>query len=215
VSAPDRVNEHGSRIDSFEASGAAAWIAGSPLLARAHALAAVAHGAQRRPSDGAPFLAHVVEVATLLRQAGFDEELVAAGLLHDAVERGTLTEERLGEEMGEGISTLVLAVSEDSSIDSFAERKAGLREQVRAAGPRALTIFAADKLSDIRGLRRGIDRYGDSLEARIGTTVDALARHYRESVEMIESSQPGSGLVPPLQAELAELAPHAPPPARL
>jgi hypothetical protein len=128
------------------------------LLRRAYVLAAAAHAGQSRPSDGAPFLAHVVEVASLLH--------------------------------------------EDGSIESFAERKRGLREQVRAAGRRAITIFAADKLSDIRGLQRGIDRFGDSLEARIGTTVDGMAGHYRESVEMIEASQPDSLFLPALLAEL-------------
>ena len=77
-----------------------------------------------------------------------------------------------------------------------------------------MIIFAADKLSDIRGLRRGIDRFSDSLEARIGTTVDGMAGHYRESVEMIEASHPDSTFVPTLLAELAELR-QARPPARI
>src|SRR5262245_32441455 len=71
------------------------WIAASPRLARASALAAEAHAAQHRPSDDRPFIEHVVEVATLLHDAGLDEKLVAIGLLHDAVERGTLTEDGL------------------------------------------------------------------------------------------------------------------------
>jgi hypothetical protein len=129
--------------------------------------------------------------------------------LHDAVERGTLSEERLRDEVGEQISSLVLAVTEDSAIESFAERKRGLREQVRASGPQAVTIFAADKLSDIRGLRRGIDRFGDALEDRIGTTVEGMAGHYRESVEMIESTPPRSSFLPALRAELDELGRHA------
>ncbi len=210
--AEPRMDEHGPGIE--EASGAAAWIAESPLFRRAYILAAAAHSGQSRPSDGAPFLAHVVEVATLLHEAGFDDELVAAGLLHDAVERGTLAEQRLRAEMGDAIWSLVLAVTEDATIESFAERKEGLREQVRAAGEQAITIFAADKLSDIRGLRRGIDRFGDALPARIGTTVDGMAGHYRESVEMIEVNQPDSTFVPALLAELAELR-QARPPARL
>jgi (p)ppGpp synthase/HD superfamily hydrolase len=211
VDAGDRLDQHRFHAEALEPSAAADWIGESPLLGRAHRLAAAAHAGQSRPSDGAPFLAHVVEVATLLHEGGFDDELVAAGLLHDAVERGTLTEERLRAEMGEPIRSLVMAVTEDASIVSFAERKEGLREQVRAAGDGALTIFAADKLSDIRGLGRGIERFDDSLEARIGTTVEAMAGHYRESVEMIESSQPDSTFVPALNAELAELGPSRPP----
>jgi hypothetical protein len=185
-----------------EASMPPPWVATSASLARAYRLAAEAHAGQLRPSDGAPFLDHVVEVAVSLHDARYDEDLIAAGLLHDSVERGTLSEERLRATVAEPVCELVLALTEDASIDSFADRKAALRGQVNAAGERAMTIFAADKLSDIRGLRQGIDRFGDGLEARIGTTVDAMAGHYEESVAMIEEAQPGLGFVGALRAEL-------------
>jgi (p)ppGpp synthase/HD superfamily hydrolase len=189
-----------------EAAGPPLWVAESPQLTRAYRLAAQAHAAQQRPSDGAPFLDHVLEVATSLYDAGFNEELVAAGLLHDAVERGTLTEERLRAAMGNAICSLVLALTEDSGIESFADRKGALRDKVKAAGERAVTIFAADKLSDIRGLRRGVDRFGESIEERIGTTIDGMAGHYRASVEMIEASHPAMEFVPALRSELQTVA---------
>lgn len=179
---------------------------GSALLQRAYALAVEAHGSQRRATDQSLFLDHVLEVATLLHDAGFDEELIAAGLLHDAVERGTATETGLRAEMGDGITSLVLALTEDGSLESFAERKAALRGQVRAAGPRAMAIYAADKLSDIRALRRGIDRSGDSIEARMGTTITGMAGHYRESVEMLDASEPDLEFLPALRKELESLA---------
>ena len=185
------------------------WIAASEGLNRAYGLAAAAHASQHRATDGAPFLDHVVEVATFLHDADFDEELVTAGLLHDAVERGTLTEERLRREMGDAVSSLVLSLTEDSSIESFDERKAALREQVRVSGPRAITIFAADKLSDVNGLHRGIDRFGDEIEKRMGTTVRGMAHHYRQSVEMIEASCPRSAFVPVLHAHLEGLDRYA------
>ena len=186
------------------------WISGSDLLAAAYGLAAEAHGDQRRATDQEPFLDHVVEVGRLLHDAGFDDEIVAAGLLHDAVERGTLSETRLRTEVDKEISALVLALTEDAAIDSFAKRKEALREQVQAAGSKAITIFAADKLSDIRGLRRGIDGDSDSIEARMGTTVGGMAGHYSESVAMIEASEPDSEFVHALHAELDALAEAAP-----
>jgi (p)ppGpp synthase/HD superfamily hydrolase len=127
--------------------------------------------------------------------------LIAAGLVHDAVKRGTATERGVRAEMGDAIASLVMALTEDRAFESFAARKAGLRAQVMAAGPRAITIFAADKLSDIRGLRPGIDASRDSIEARTGASIAAMAGHYRESVEMIESNDPSSRFVPaPRQA---------------
>ncbi len=130
---------------------------------------------------------------------------MAVGLLHDAVERGTLSEEELRDEMGESISSLVLILSEDPGIESFDQRKAALRDQVAAAGGWAVTVYAADKLSDILGLRRGIETAGEGLEERIGTSVASMSAHYGESVEMIESVRPGSAFLPELRLELERL----------
>ncbi len=189
------------------------WITESPLLIRAYALAESAHREQRRASDGSTFLDHVTEVGVLLHEAGFDDELVAAGFLHDAVERGTLSEGELRSEIGEEISAVVMTLTEDTEITDFAERKRMLRDQVAAAGGRALTVFAADKLSDILGLRRGLDAYGDGLGERIGTTVASMAGHYRDSVAVIEAGTSGSVFLPVLRAELELLGDGAAPSA--
>ena len=127
------------------------------------------------------------------------------GLLHDSVERGTLTEEELRAEMGADIASLVLTLSEDPTIASFESRKAELRRQVKVAGGAAVTVYAADKLSDIRGLRRAIEFYGDALAKRLGTSVATMSAHYRESVQMIESVSKRSFFLPALRVELEGL----------
>ena len=183
----------------------AGYIADSELLHHAYELAAWAHGEQRRATDRTLFIEHVVEVGDLLHAAGLDERLVAAGLLHDAVERGDLSERRLRAQMDEDICGLVMALTEDAAVEPFGRRKEALREQVRSAGTRAVTIFAADKLSDIRGLTRGVDRFEDSIEARMGTTIEAMAQHYEDSVSMIEAADPTCPFIPLLRAELDAL----------
>ncbi len=182
------------------------WIEDSPVLTRAYALAERAHRGRDRPSDGRPFLDHVVEVATFLHDAGLSDELVAVGLLHDSVERGTLSASELRSEMGEGIAELVLVLTEDPQIASFADRKDSLRRQVSAAGEPAVTVFAADKLADIASLRRGIRQFGAAIEGRIGTSVGSMGAHYRESVELVESLSPDSTFLPALHAQLDRLA---------
>jgi len=177
----------------------------SEYLSDAFTVAAKAHGSERRPSDGRLFLEHVSEVAGLLHRLEFDEELVAVGLLHDSVERGTLSEAELRSEMGDSIAWLVMVLSEDPTIDSFEERKAGLRDQVAAAGVRAITVFAADKLSDIAGLRRGINVSREAAETRMGTSVASMADHYRDSVQMIAEVRPGSAFLSALRLELDRL----------
>jgi (p)ppGpp synthase/HD superfamily hydrolase len=181
------------------------WVSASPLLDRAFSLAVSAHGSDRRPSDGRLFLEHVTEVAGLLQRLDFDEELVVVGLLHDSVERGALTRSELQAAMGDSIREPVMVLSEDPAIESFEERKAALREQVAAAGGRVVTVFAADKLSDIAGLRRGIEASREGAEARMGTSVADMAGHYRDSVQMIASARPGSAFLPALRRELERL----------
>ena len=127
------------------------------------------------------------------------------GMLHDSVERGTLSEEELRAEMGADIASLVLTLSEDPAIVSFESRKAELRRQVEVAGGPAVTVYAADKLSDIRGLRRAIEFYGDGLAKRLGTSVATMTDHYRESVQMIESVSKRSFFLPALRVEIEGL----------
>jgi hypothetical protein len=188
-----------------EIAGTPQWVLASSYLSDAFSLAARAHGSERRPTDGRLFLEHVTEVAGLLHRLEFDEELIAVGLLHDSVERGTLREPELRDEMGDSIAWLVMVLSEDPTIESFEGRKAALRVQVAAAGVRAITVFAADKLSDIAGLRRGIGVSQEAAEGRMGTSVASMADHYRDSVEMIAEVRPGSAFLSALRLELGRL----------
>lgn len=182
-----------------------AWVARSPLLIRAYALAAEGHVEQSRASDGAPLLVHAIEVADLLQDADSDQSVVAAALLHDAVEHGTLSKDTVYAEMGARVADLVLALTEDPKISSFADRREALREQMEAAGSRAVTIFAAEVLCNGRTLRRSPGAEQEALAERRGTTIEGLVDDYRESVEMIERVEPGSVFVLSLRTELAEL----------
>src|SRR3712207_6362189 len=86
-----------------------------PLTCRAVAYAADRHEGQRRDSDAAPFILHPIEVAVLLRNRGYDDGVVAAAVLHDAIEETDATIEDLRERFGSRICALVSALSEDDS----------------------------------------------------------------------------------------------------
>jgi hypothetical protein len=185
--------------------GPPSWLGDSVLLTEAYSVAVSAHGSRRRATDERLFLEHVVEVGCLLHDAGFDDETIAVGLLHDAVERGTLGADRLDEAMGPRIAALVMVLSEDSSIASFEGRKAGLRAQVECAGSPAVDVYAADKLSDVLGLQRGIETHSEGLQQRMGTSVGNMLAHYRESIEMVVSIRPDSVFLPALRTGLENL----------
>ena len=164
------------------------------------AYARTAHAGQSRNADGAPFILHPREVAALLRRAGAPDHLVAAGALHDVIEKTPAAAADLRRRFGARITKLVLAVSEDQRIRGYAARKAALRHQVAAAGEEALMLFAADKISKARELRvegpKGVDARTQRL--RIA--------HYRSCLSLLQKRLPGSPLVGQLRAELEGLS---------
>ena len=61
-------------------------VALSPVYDEALNFARVLHAQQRRKSNGAPYLSHLLEVSGLVLEYGGDEQQAIAALLHDAIE---------------------------------------------------------------------------------------------------------------------------------
>ncbi|HEY2180596.1 MAG TPA: HD domain-containing protein [Solirubrobacteraceae bacterium] len=184
--------------------GVATPVGGFPQAQAALAYAREMHAGQSRETDGAPFIHHPREVASLLQRDGAPDHLISAGALHDVLEKTPAVVAELRERFGARIAELVVAVSEDSRVGSYAARKARLRKRVAAAGEEALKLFAADKISKARELRR-LDSTAAG-HAR-GTAREQKANerrlmHYRECLTLLQERLPGSPLVRQLEAEL-------------
>src|SRR4051812_7120090 len=168
----------------------------SPLTREALDFAATRHAGQTRDIDSIPFVSHPVEVACLLHETGYSDEVVAAGVLHDVIEDTDVERAELEQRFGVEVATLVAAVSDDPSIEDNAERKAALRLQVAHAGDEAAAIFAADKVSKARELRARA-RHG-----RFQRSDEGKLDHYQASLEMLSELIPGHPLVEQLREEL-------------
>jgi HD domain len=187
-----------------------------PQTRAALAYAERQHAGQRRSADGAPFIEHPLEVATLLYYAGASDHVIAAGVLHDTIEKTCANAADLRARFGPAVATLVLAVSEDPRITLYPARKAALREQVATAGHDALMVFAADKISKVRELR---------LEPAASTQPQSTPgpspsrqrklTQYKRCLELLEDLLTDSPLVKQLRLELESIAgsPHQDPPA--
>jgi (p)ppGpp synthase/HD superfamily hydrolase len=177
----------------------------SPLTRDALAFANTRHAGQTRDLDDLPFVTHPVEVACLLHEAGYSDEVVAAGVLHDVLEETDADHGELEARFGRRVADLVDAVSDDPSIEDPADRKAALRRQVADAGECAAVVFAADKVSKARELRLRMSR------GRFGRGDEARMAHYEASLDMLAGVIPGHELVDQLRMELEAL--HALPPS--
>jgi (p)ppGpp synthase/HD superfamily hydrolase len=157
------------------------------------------HAGQRRKGDGTPFITHPIEVGLLLLEAGASDHVIAAGVLHDTIEKTGADSADLRRRFGPRTAALVAAVTEDEHIHGYAARKAALRSQAEAAGREALMVFAADKVSKIRELPVGRPECGAQTVSR---TRKRRLTHYRHCLEMLECHLADSPLVTQLRAEL-------------
>jgi (p)ppGpp synthase/HD superfamily hydrolase len=101
-----------------------------------------------RPGRG---LAHAEAVADVLRDAGADERTQVAALLHDVVEDTPRDIEDVRAAFGDDLAAMVDALSEDKSIERYAQRKRALRTRIAMASePTVMDIALADKIASLR-----------------------------------------------------------------
>jgi (p)ppGpp synthase/HD superfamily hydrolase len=172
---------------------------GGSIMRAALKFATLRHAGQCREVDGAPFINHPMEVGRLLDRDGQPEEVVAAGLLHDLLEKTATTSAELRRRFGVRVARLVESVSDDPSIWDYGARKRELRDRVAHGGPGTVAIFTADKISKARelALLSPSQLHGPDARAKLD--------HYVASLAMLRRVDEGSALDDRLDAELTRL----------
>jgi (p)ppGpp synthase/HD superfamily hydrolase len=181
-------------------------IARRPKTRAAFDYAAERHAGQRRTTDDGPFIEHPLEVGSMLYRAGAPDQVIAAGVLHDVLEKTDASATELEARFGSTIAKLVFAVSENPKIETYARRKAALRRQVAVAGPDALMIFAADKVSKVGELRAAIsnaERRGEPIDQSLFPP--RRLAHFRHCLGLLEERLGESPLVEQLKSDLDRL----------
>jgi (p)ppGpp synthase/HD superfamily hydrolase len=178
----------------------------SELIRKALEMAERAHAGQtRNGSGGMAYIHHPVAVAELLAANGFDEETVAAALLHDVVEDSETSIEDVRDRFGPRVAELVATLTEDESIEPYERRKDEHRRYVEAAGGDALAIYAADKLSNIRVLRRTLGKEGEAAGEEFEAPLDSKEEIWAADLEMLCREAPELPFVEDLAGELTRL----------
>jgi len=144
----------------FQSFGKDPPIEARRLLQRAYEFARAAHDGQDRESQE-PFIAHPLNVATILADLKLDPAAVAAALLHDVVEDTNVTIEDLCQYFGDEVAKLVDGVTKLEQIDqlsymSHRTLKYGEAESLRKMflamvdDIRVVLIKLADRLHNMR-----------------------------------------------------------------
>lgn len=111
------------------------------IIDKAREFATKRHGETGKLYNGQPYIAHPTTVGVILALIGSDDNLIAAGYLHDLLEDTNTTWGELVNEFGEDVANLVREVTKDKN-----KNFPGLRTI------RGLTLKAADNLANISSL---------------------------------------------------------------
>lgn len=112
-----------------------------------------AHMGQVRKSESdKPMIIHPIGVGTLLEELEFDDNVVAAGYLHDVVEDTIYTLEDIENNFGSDIASLVKGASEPDKSLSWEERKKHTINESKDLPLRNKAIIAADKINNLTDL---------------------------------------------------------------
>ncbi len=155
------------------------------LVAKAAAFAAYAHDGQRGRSGEAPYILHPMETASIAATMTNDPEVLAAALLHGVVEDCGVTGDELRRRFGERTSMLVLFMTEPKEPDaqtSWQRRKLRSVNRLRAGSHEQMILTLADKLSNMRSIRRELLAHGPSMWQRFNQTNPTLQRWFYASV---------------------------------
>ena len=140
------------------------------------------HGDQTRKGSSIPYVTHVVHVAHIVATHGFDEEVVAAALLHDVVEDTPVELDELEDRFSTRVASLVECLTEDKTIRDLNERNHHTVETLRRAHTDGKAIKAADvihnmstTLEDLADGQEVWSRFKGGRERKLPYYADVLA----------------------------------------
>jgi guanosine-3',5'-bis(diphosphate) 3'-pyrophosphohydrolase len=119
----------------------------------------------------------------------------ACRLLHDVVEDTRCTVDDVRHAFGEEVAEMVAALTENSDISPYAQRKRALRASIIAAGSPVVDVAIADKIASLRHAQ--ITR---------SPVTDRKLRHYRLTLQLALIAGLAPVLCGDMQSLLAELA---------
>jgi GTP pyrophosphokinase len=166
--------------------------------------AADAHAGQLRKGTNVPYFGHLMGVASIVLDAGGDEDEAIAALLHDAAEdaggRGRLEDIRT--RFGDRVARIVEACTDSWTTPKppWIERKRAYVEHARHLPPDALRVSAGDKVHNAYAILRDLRLHGDTVWKRFNAPPADVLWYYESLVTAYREA--GGG---PLVEELARI----------
>jgi len=155
------------------------------VIEKALQIAAKAHVKQRRKGSDIPYIVHPVAVGMILMKAGYNETLIAAGILHDTVEDTDLSLQDIEQEFGSKIAEIVGGCSEPDKSLTWDLRKTHTIEYLKNAPNDIRAVACADKLHNIRSITDDYKRIGNEIWSKFNAGKEKQEWYYTQIVESL------------------------------
>ena len=154
-----------------------------PRFMRAFAFAAEKHAGQTRKASATPYIAHLMGVASLVLEAGGDEDLAIAALLHDVVEDcgGAPMLKEVRRSFGARVARIVDGCTDADTNPKppWRERKETYLRHLKKADADTRLVSAADKLNNVRSILADYRQIGESIWSRFNGGREGTLWYYR------------------------------------
>lgn len=131
------------------------------MVERALSFTIRAHDGQyRKHEKDTPYVFHPIIVSLVLKTAGFNDKVVAAGLLHDVVEDTKYSIDDLAKLFGGDVASLVMTCTEFNKSLSWRERKSQQIKAIYNLPVNNKAIICADKIANLEDLRIQLRKNG-------------------------------------------------------
>ncbi|HXX02528.1 MAG TPA: HD domain-containing protein [Candidatus Acidoferrales bacterium] len=145
--------------------------------------AAEKHGGQARKASTIPYITHLMGVASLVLEAGGDEDLAIAALLHDVVEDcgGAPMLKEVRRRFGARVAKVVDGCTDSDTYPKppWRERKENYIRHLKKADAATRLVSAADKLNNIRSILADYREIGESIWSRFNGGREGTLWYYR------------------------------------
>lgn len=109
-------------------------------------------GQVRKNEPEKPMIIHPIGVGRLLEEYGYDDQVVAAGYLHDVVEDTNYTLSDIEKEFGSDVAMLVERATESDKSLSWEARKQETIDKTKTLPLRQKLVICADKINNLEDL---------------------------------------------------------------
>lgn len=163
----------------------------------------------KRKGKDIPYIVHVLSVGLILSLVTDDDNIIAAGILHDTIEdckpEGLVTKEIIEAKFNSSIARMVNDVTEQDKSLPWFERKMAALKHIKYMQHDSQLVKSADVLHNLTELVQDLEKDGDKVWERFNASKADTIKRYNVLIPELKGTWPDNPLIKDLISAHQEL----------